>query len=123
MKKDIKDRKDIELIVNRFYDKVKEDELLRPFFSDIIKIDWNKHIPIMCDFWENLLFYTGQYEGNPMAKHHNIHQVSRLKMEHFRRWQTLFTETVKENFEGANAKKIIEKASNIGTVMQMKLFK
>jgi hemoglobin len=123
MKKDIKDRADIELLVSHFYNKVKKDELIAPFFNDIIHIDWEKHIPIMCDFWENLLFFTGKYEGNPMAKHQNIHQISRLKMEHFRRWETLFSDTVHENFKGTNANKIIEKALNIGTVMQMKLFK
>lgn len=122
MKKDIKDRQDIELIVNHFYEKVNKDELISPFFTDLMKLDMNKHIPVMYDFWENVLFYTGKYEGNPMAKHQVIHGLSKLKMEHFQRWLSLFSETVKENFKGKNAKTIVEKAVNIGTVMQVKLF-
>lgn len=122
MKKDIKNRHDIELIVNRFYGKVMKDELISPFFTDLLKLDMNKHIPVMYDFWENVLFYTGKYEGNPMAKHQVIHGLSKLKMEHFQRWLSLFSETVKENFKGKNAKTIVEKAVNIGTVMQVKLF-
>lgn len=122
MKKDIKNRKDIELLVDKFYDKLKKDDLISPFFTDVIQINWEKHLPIMYDFWENVLFFTGKYEGNPMAKHQALHEKSRFTMEHFQRWQSLFAKTVKENFAGANAKLIVKKALNIGTVMQVKLF-
>ena len=40
--KDILERADIELLVNTFYDKVKVDEKIGPFFNNVAKIDWNK---------------------------------------------------------------------------------
>ena len=34
---------DIKLLVDSFYDKVREDELLADIFNDIIKEKWPKH--------------------------------------------------------------------------------
>ncbi len=59
MKKDIENRKDIELLVRSFYDKVKADDTIGYIFNDIAKVNWEKHLPVMFDFWENVLFYTG----------------------------------------------------------------
>ena len=72
MKKDISNRADVELLVNSFYNKVREDELISFFFTKIVAVDWEKHLPVMYDFWDNILFYAGKYEGNPMAKHRDI---------------------------------------------------
>ena len=61
MKKDISNNKDIEKLVNLFYEKVKKDTTIAPFFLD--DFDWDKHLKIMYKFWENVLFYTGNYNG------------------------------------------------------------
>lgn len=66
MKKDIKNRKDIELLVNKFYDKVKADKSISHFFTDTVHVNWKQHL-VMYDFWENIVFFTGAYEGNPMT--------------------------------------------------------
>jgi hemoglobin len=122
MKKDIVNRSDIELLVNSFYDKVNRDPLIAFFFSEVVVVDWDKHLPVMYDFWENILFYTGKYEGNPMAKHKDIHQKCPMKMEHFQRWIFLFTETVDELFEGSISELAKQRATSIATVMQIKMF-
>ena len=41
MKKDIQDRIDIEILVNNFYDRVKDDELLGRIFDKVMKVDWD----------------------------------------------------------------------------------
>lgn len=123
MKKDISNRKDIKKLVDKFYDKVKIDTLIGPIFTEIIGSNWNKHLSAMYDFWENVVFFTGKYEGNPMAKHQVVHSKKTLRMEHFTRWLSLFTETVNELFEGKNTELIKQKALSIGTVMQVKLFR
>mgnify|MGYP003675116786 CR=1 FL=1 len=123
MKKDISNRKDIKKLVDKFYDKVKVDTLIGPFFTEVIDLNWKKHLTAMYSFWENVVFCTGSYEGNPMAKHQAVHSKKSLRMEHFNRWQSLFNETVNELFEGGNAELIKQKASSIGTVMQVKLFR
>ena len=53
---DIRQRKDLELLVAEFYKKVLVDDKIAPVFTGKIKIDWESHLPIICDFWENLLW-------------------------------------------------------------------
>jgi hemoglobin len=123
MKKDIENRADIELLVRSFYDKVKADDTIGYIFNDIAKVNWEKHFPVMFDFWENILFYTGGYGGNPLQIHQHISRVVPLKAEHFNQWNKLFTETVDELFEGNNAMLAKQRALSISTVMQIKILK
>ena len=122
MKNDITNRADVEILINSFYQKVKKDPLIAFFFSEIVPVNWEAHLPIMYGFWENVLFYTGTYEGNPMAIHKGIHQKCPMKMEHFQRWISLFTETVDELFKGDKAELAKQRATSIATVMQIKMF-
>lgn len=121
MKADIQNRADIENLVNAFYEKVKKDESISHFFTEVVPVNWEKHLPVMYDFWENLLFATGNYEGNPMAKHKGIHHKSPLSMQHFQQWIRLFHETVDERYEGNNADLIKQRAQSIAIVMQVKI--
>ena len=123
MKKDIENRADIELLVNEFYKKVKADDLIGYIFTEVAKINWEKHLPHMYDFWENTLFYTGAYEGNPMELHKHLHRVMPLKTEHFAQWNKLFLSTVDELYKGKNAKLAKQRAISISTVMQIKILK
>ncbi len=122
MKNDITNRADIELLINSFYNKVKKDPLIAFFFTEIVPVNWEVHLPVMYGFWENILFFSGTYEGNPMAKHKSIHQKCPMKMEHFQRWTSLFNETVEELFEGDKAELAKQRALSIATVMQIKMF-
>lgn len=121
MKKDIETRRDIELLVNTFYDKVKVDPIIGPIFMDVFLVHWEKHLPVMFDFWENALFYTGSYSGNPMIVHQKVHRLFPLNDEHFKRWLLLFTGTVDELFEGAKAVLAKQRAISIATVMKIKI--
>lgn len=121
MKKELSGRADIELLVQSFYAKVKKDDTIGFIFNDIAKVNWEKHLPVMFDFWENVLFYTGSYEGNPMLIHQHIHRVVPLTREHFLRWYQLFSQTVDELFEGENAMLAKQRAFSISTVMQIKI--
>jgi len=120
MKPDIKNRADIEKLVNVFYDKIKKDDEIGYFFRDVAKVDWGKHLPIMYNFWENILFSTGNFDGNPMLKHKELHQKSTLNPAHFLHWNTLFNDTVDELFAGARATEIKHRAQNIAAVMMTK---
>lgn len=122
MKTDIKGRSDIEFLINEFYKKVKNDDKIGHFFSHVVIVNWNKHLPIMYDFWENILFHTGGYNGNPMEKHLNLNMKSPLRREHFERWTRLFDETVDEHFSGGKAILIKQRALSIATVIQLKIF-
>lgn len=123
MKTDILNRKDIEVLVNAFYEKVKKDPVISHFFSKVVKVDWEKHLPVMYRFWENVLFYTGTYSGSPMQQHIAIHTKHPLSIQDFTQWSLLFNETVDQLFEGENAELIKQRAQNISTIMQLKIFK
>ncbi|NOT91605.1 group III truncated hemoglobin [Ferruginibacter sp.] len=121
MKKDIEAKADIQLLVDAFYEKIKMDAVIGYIFTDVVKVHWEKHLPVMYNFWENTLFYTGSYEGNPMELHKHLHRVMPLTAEHFTQWTNLFTQTVDELFEGKNAGLAKQRAISIATVMQIKI--
>lgn len=56
MKKDIVTRKDIELLVNEFYNKVKQDKMIGFIFLDIAPVNRGKHLPVMYDFLRTYFF-------------------------------------------------------------------
>lgn len=122
-KKDITGMKDIIKLVDLFYEKVKADDQIGHFFTDVVKVNWEKHLPVMYRFWDNALFFTGVYEGKPLEIHQHLHRLSGLTEAHFQRWIRLFTETVNELFDGEKAELAKERAISISTIMQMKLFK
>ena len=74
----------------------------------------------MYDFWENILFYSANYSGSPMAVHKELHQKSTMTQEHFQHWNVLFNQTVDKLFEGAKADEIKNRAMNISAVMMYK---
>lgn len=120
MKTDIRHRKDIEKLVNSFYDKVKTDEVIGYLFTDVAKVNWELHLPKMYDFWENILFFSANYEGNPMVKHKELHQKSTMTKTHFDHWNLLFIQTVDELFQGKKAEEIKNRALNISAAMMYK---
>lgn len=119
--KDIETRGDIELLVNSFYDKVKADDTIGYLFNDVAKVNWEKHLPVMYAFWEQIIFHTGDYKGNPMVPHKNLHERSPLNPKHFVQWLILFRRTVDELFTGDNAEMAKQRAESIATVMRLKV--
>ncbi|WP_164111847.1 MULTISPECIES: group III truncated hemoglobin [Sphingobacterium] len=121
MKRDILNRGDIELVVTQFYEKVRAEPIINSFFTEVVQVDWDKHNALMCDFWENILFYTGDYGGNPLETHKRINAIRKTEDTHFRKWESLFFDTVDSLFEGANCQKIKLHARGIAGIMQQKI--
>ena len=86
MKKELQDEEDVKLLVRSFYTKVQDDPLLSPFFSHVLTNHWQKHMEVMEKFWSNIIFFTGEYTGNPLAVHQNLHQFRPLSRDKFDRW-------------------------------------
>ncbi|MCK9404503.1 MAG: group III truncated hemoglobin [Chitinophagaceae bacterium] len=118
MKRDIENRADIEVLVDRFYIVVRADDVIGFIFNDIVKINWEKHMGLMCDFWENALFFTGTYSGNPMTLHKHLHHIRPLESKHFNQWILLFTSVVDELFEGEKATLAKQRATSIATILE-----
>ncbi len=121
MKSDIETRNDIEMLINTFYEKIKFDEMLGPVFTLKIPVNWHTHLLAMYQFWENTIFFTGGYIGNPMLVHKNLHKKIGLDMEQFHHWVELFNQTVDELFEGKNANLAKERAFNIAKTMEWQI--
>ena len=119
--KDIQTRKDVETLVDKFYKKVLKDEVIGVFFTKVISLNWEVHIPTMYNFWESMLFGKATYNGNPMLKHMLLNKKKELKPEHFERWLSLWEQTAKENFEGEKCREAVSKAKQIGGLMELKV--
>lgn len=118
---DIQNRKDIEKLVDAFYRQVLSDPVIGHFFTEVVQLQLDKHMPIMYSFWESVLFGTGNYSGNPMTKHINLNQRSEMKPEHFERWVSLWEYTVSNLFEGVKADLAKTRARNIAAIMSHKV--
>jgi hemoglobin len=118
---DITSRGDIELLINSFYTKVKKDAVIGFIFNDIMKVNWEEHLPIMFDFWETLLLDKTTYTRNTMGIHFEINRKVKLEDIHFNRWIELFTGTVDELFSGSIADNAKKRARSIAEVMLFKM--
>ena len=89
----------ISSFVDRFYERVRGDDLLGPIFADRIA-DWPAHLAQMKRFWRSVLHNSGEFNGSPMRKHVAI---DGLEEPHFTRWLTLFRETLRDGQVNAEA--------------------
>ena len=119
--KDVLNRHDLELLIADFYEAMLKDPIVGFIFTDVAKINLEDHLPIIVDFWQDLLFQTYLYKNNPMQKHLDFHQKVKFEKHHFALWLQYLTETVDEDFEGENALNMKARASSIATVMQLKM--
>ena len=116
MMKDITGLEDIQLFVDGFYSKVREDDLVGPVFADVIS-DWQPHLEKMYTFWNAGLFGELGFKGNPFARHAPLP----IAQEHFGRWLELFAETIDERFTGSMAEQTKQKAGLMAAMFMSKL--
>lgn len=117
-KHDILELEDVQLLVDAFYSKVRENELLNPIFRDKISDEqWPAHLDKMYRFWQTLLLGELTYQGNPLMHHLQLP----LTEEHFSEWIRLFHETSNEHFTGEKANEAMTRAEKIRWVFQTKI--
>lgn len=119
--RDLTDRADVAELVSAFYGAAFEDPLIGPVFTEVAKLDLGHHLPIMCDFWETVLFKAGLYRRNTMQVHLLLHAQHPLDAEHFDRWLRLWCTTVDARFTGPVADQAKVQATRIGGSMQRRL--
>ncbi|MGI9526143.1 MAG: group III truncated hemoglobin [Weeksellaceae bacterium] len=118
MKKDIEHRQDIDLLMEKFYGKIRKDELLGPIFNHHIAEDkWPAHLVKIGDFWETNLFGIPKFKGNPTAKHINVDKEANygITQKHFGQWLILWFQTIDELFKGDKANRAKNAARMMGT--------
>ncbi len=109
----------IHTMVHSFYDKIRQDELLKDVFNNTIGDNWDPHLETMCRFWSSVLLTSGQYKGNPMVAHMRIEGVER---HFFERWLELFLETNNSLFQKDIATQIQVKAERIAQSLMLGMF-
>ncbi len=120
-KEDIKNRADIDQLMRYFYDKLLQDPEMDIIFNKVLTMDFTHHFATLVDFWDNILFYTGAYKNNAMAKHFELNDKYPLTKEHFDTWLSSFLLSVDELFEGEKATLAKTRATSIATIMQLKM--
>jgi len=111
---DITDRESLNILIDKFYERVEKDEILSSFF---IGVNWEKHKIKMLDFWSFVLLDIPGYNTNLF----DVHSKLPIQNAHFQRWIDIFSETVKANFSGINAELAIQKAKIIAASFSAKM--
>lgn len=111
---DITTPADVQLLIERFYTKVRADAVLAPHFQSV---DWEHHTPVIINFWRMILLGEQVYMGNPLQKHLHLS----LSKKDFDQWLFYFHQTVDENFSGEKAEEAKQRATSIAGVFRFKM--
>lgn len=115
--KDLSTLEDIKKLVDTFYEKVRQDELLAPIFNERIKDHWPEHLEKMYAFWQTVLLHQQAYQGSPFPPHAQL-PVNR---SHFEKWMELFIATVDQLFAGEKASETKWRAQKMAEMFQSKI--
>ena len=114
-------RADVEALLRRFYGRVLVDDVLAEPFTALRIGGLDSHIPVMCDFWETVLFRAGLYRGSALDAHRHVHHRTSLSGRHFVRWLTTWNNTVDEMYSGPVAERAKTQAARIAWAMHRRL--
>ena len=118
---DISTRADIVNLVHAFYEKAIIDEVIGVFFTEVVVLDFDTHLPKIINFWTAMLLDDHSYKGNPMIKHIELSRKKSLNTDHFERWISLWDNTIDHFHEGPLASEAKTRASQIGGLMMHKI--
>ena len=104
----------IDALVDGFYDRVRQDDLIGPVFANKIS-DWGPHLEQMKLFWSSVALSTGVYQGRPMPKHMPLP----IDARHFDRWLALFEDTARELCPPIAAEHFIVRARRIAQSLEL----
>lgn len=108
---------EIRMLVDTFYGKVQQDQLIGPIFDRVIQNNWPTHLAKMYKFWQTVLLNEHTYHGTPFLPHMNLP----ISKPHFQRWISIFNETVDELFEGEVAEEAKWRANKMADMFMHKL--
>jgi hemoglobin len=114
---DISNIEDIKLLVNTFYEKVQNDDLIGPIFNEKMSGRWPEHLEKMYRFWQTLLLEEHTYSGSPFPPHKHLP----VDETHFDRWMEIFTKTVNSLFVGKLAEEAKVRAANMAYMFNYKI--
>lgn len=116
-RKDIENLDDIKRLVDSFYASVRQDELLKDIFNNVIQDHWPQHLEKLYTFWQTVLLEEYTYKGTPFPPHARLP----VEQEHFDRWLQLFNATVDEFFDGEKAERAKWQAARMAEMFLSKI--
>lgn len=120
-KPDLTGRADVITLVNHFYGKIQRDDLVGPVFSEVAKVDWDTHLPVMYDFWQTILFREEAYKGNPLGVHTRLAAETPMDWPKFERWLALFHASLDELFAGKRTEHAKRAADDMANVLYSRI--
>lgn len=115
--KDIQDLDDIKLLVNTFYGRIRENDMLKDIFNNVIQDRWPQHLEKMYRFWQTVLLEERTYSGTPFVPHAKLP----VEKEHFDQWVRLFNGTVDDLFAGEKAERAKWQGERMAEMFLMKI--
>jgi len=109
----------LSILVDQFYAKVREDEVLGPIFNGAIA-DWPEHLGKLSAFWSSVMLTSGRYNGSPIASH--LKHSGAIRPAMFDRWLQLWRQTARETLDEHGAANVIAKAERIAESLQLGMF-
>ncbi len=119
--KDLENKQDICLLVDTFYQRVRQNPIIGHIFIHIAQIEWEKHLPKIYAFWETVLLGENTYKNNVMEPHIQLNRKIKLEDGHFETWLNLWQGAVDELFVGENATSAKQKADTMQLLMRYKI--
>lgn len=114
---DIQTIDDIQLLVDTFYTRIQQDDMLGIIFNQNIQDRWPQHLNKMYSFWQTILLEEPTYNGRPFPPHAHL-PITKV---HFDHWLSLFTETIDHLFEGPKTEEAKWRAQKMATMFLSKL--
>jgi hemoglobin len=111
--------KQIGRLVDQFYAKVRQDEVIGSLFNAAVD-DWPEHLELLAGFWSSVMLTSGRYKGNPVAAHRR--HAGAITPAMFDRWLELWRQTARQALSAGDAAAVIGKAERIAESLQLALF-
>jgi hemoglobin len=119
MKSDIEGVESIRNLIDIFYARAGNDDLLQPIFASLANP--NLHKDALYKYWEETLLNDGKIQ-NCLPEHIEL----MFSPKHFIRWLTIFLQTIDSLYSGPTAEKakviIIRKSENFQTSLEILRF-
>ena len=110
----------ISLLVDTFYERIRDHAVLGPIFNDKIGENWGPHLARMKDFWASVALNAGRYSGRPAPKHKALTSV---EPHHFALWLALFRDTLADTAPSPQAAAyFMERAERIAESLKLAMF-
>ncbi len=110
----------ISILVETFYEHIRDHALLGPVFDDVIKDNWPTHLATMKDFWASVALNAGRYSGKPVPAHKKLTHVQPW---HFNIWLALFRQTLDDTAPNKEAAEyFFVRAERIAQSLQLAMF-